>query len=375
MSATFLVAGALIALLLSAGLAAAIERFADRIGAVARPRDDRWHDEPVPLLGGVAIYLTVVVVSLVFLPLRDVRSGLLLAGGSMIFLLGLVDDFRTLTPRTKLTVETLVALGLAAVGLRLTLTPYPIVNVTVTVIWIVGLVNALNLLDNIDGLAAGIAVIAASFRLALFVMDGNDAEALTAAIFIGATAGFLIHNWHPASIFMGDAGSLFLGFYLAGLGLIGDWPYSRGTASVLIVPVLLLLVPIFEATWLTITRRLSGRSIAAGGRDHVSHRLVRSGISEQRAVALLYGIAILSGLLGLLSHRFGLSRTGVLIAFAAIALVIFAVRLAQLAPDTAKSQVRGASPSGTDRRVGRDGRRGNGEPQSPALARGRRGIG
>lgn len=323
---------ALAAFLLATGLTAACRPVARRVGAVAGSSGERWRNEPVPLLGGVAIHVAVVVTTLVVLPRSDGRIGLLLAGSSLIFALGLLDDFRPLAPRTKLGVEGAVAVAIAALGLQLRITPYPLLNFLVTVVWIVGLTNALNLLDNMDGLAAGIAIIAGGFRLALFLMDGNGSEAIAAAIFVGATAGFLMHNWNPASVFMGDAGSLFLGFYLAGLNLVGDWPYSRGTAAVLIVPVLILLVPIFETIWVTITRKLRRRPIAEGGRDHVSHHLVVAGRSEQRTVLLLYSIALGSGFLGLLSYQYGLSRTGVLVAFATIAMLIFGVRLARTSP-------------------------------------------
>ena len=337
----------LLALVLSVVLTAFCKVLARRLGVFSVPRPDRWRHEPVPLLGGVAIFLSVLILNLVFFPALDAPIRILLAGGSVIFILGLVDDFHPLRPRTKLVVQVLVAAALIALGLQLRLTSYPLLNMTITLVWVVGIVNAFNLLDNMDGLAAGIGVIAGCFRLALFLLDGNGPEALVTAIFIGATAGFLVHNMHPASIFMGDAGSLFLGFYLAGLCLIGDWPYSRGIASVLVVPVLLLLVPIFEATLITVTRGLAHRRISEGGCDHTSHRLVGLGLSEQWAVMLLYAFAFGSGLLALLSYRYGLSRTAVLIAFLGLGLVIFGVRLAAVGlhfDDAARAD---AQPEGT----------------------------
>ena len=337
----------LLALALSVILTALCKTLAHRLRAVDVPSADRWHREPVPLLGGVAIFLAVLIPNLFFFPALNDPIRILLAGGSVIFILGLVDDFRPLEPRTKLVVQILVAAALVALGLQLRLTSYPMLNITVTLVWVVGIVNAFNLLDNMDGLAAGIGVIAGCFRLALFLIDGNGPEALVTAIFIGATAGFLVHNMHPASIFMGDAGSLFLGFYLAGLCLIGDWPYSRGIASVLVVPVLILLVPIFEATLMTVTRGLTRRRISEGGRDHTSHRLVVLGLSEQWAVMLLYAVASGSGFLGLLSYRYGLSRTGVLIAFLGLGLVLFGVRLAAVSLHLDDAARPDAQPEGT----------------------------
>lgn len=323
----------LLALILSVILTACCKKLASRLQAFDVPRADRWGREPVPVLGGVAIFLAVLIPNLFFFSALDAPMRILLAGGSVIFVLGLVDDFRPLEPRTKLVVQVLVAAAVVGLGLQLRLTSYPLLNVTISLVWVVGIVNAFNLLDNMDGLAAGIAVIAGGFRLVLFLIDGNGPEALMAVIFIGATAGFLVHNRHPASIYMGDAGSLFVGFYLAGLSLIGDWPYSRGIASVLVVPVLILLVPIFETTLVTVTRRLTHRRISEGGRDHASHRLVLLGLSEQGAVMALYAVALGSGFLALLSYRYGLSRTAVLIVFLGLGLAILGVRLAAVGPD------------------------------------------
>src|SRR5687767_14796460 len=122
---------------------------------------------------------------------------------------------------------------------------------------------------------------------------------MLAATLLGACLGFLVYNFNPASIFMGDTGSLFLGFMVAGLSLVGGWPYSRGTTLVLLLPVLVVLVPIFDTTFVTVTRKLSGRPVSQGGRDHTSHRLVALGMSERRATLLLYMFAALSGALAL----------------------------------------------------------------------------
>jgi len=337
----------LLALVLSMILTAGCKTLAHRLQAFDVPRADRWGREPVPVLGGVAIFLAVLIPNLFFFSTLDAPMRILLAGGSVIFILGLVDDFRPLEPRTKLAVQVLVAAVVVGLGLQLRLTSYPLLNVTISLVWLVGIINAFNLLDNMDGLAAGIAVIAGGFRLVLFLLDGNGPEAFMAVILIGATAGFLVFNRHPASIYMGDAGSLFVGFYLAGLSLIGDWPYSRGIASVLVVPVLILLVPIFETALVTVTRRLTHRRISQGGRDHASHRLVLLGLSEQGAVMLLYAVALGSGFLALLSYRYGLSRTAVLIVFLGLGLVMLGVRLAAVGPDLDDAAPPAPQPDGT----------------------------
>lgn len=317
----------LVAFFLSAMSIAPSRRIAIRVGAVALPRSDRWRREPVPLLGGAAIYAAFAATTLLAVPMADPRVALLLGVGSGVFLLGVWDDMRALGPRAKLAAEVVAAIVLVAFGLQLRATEYPLVNAVVTVLWVVGMVNAINLLDNMDGLAAGVTVIAGCFQLAVFFMDGDGTAALMSAILIGATAGFLMFNWRPASIFMGDAGSLFLGFYLAGLPLeVGE--RAARNASLPIAVALILLVPIFEMTWVTITRGLQRRPIAGGGRDHVSHHLVALGLPEQLAVAIIYAVAIAVGTVGAMTYRFGVGRVAPLIALTLLALVIFGVLLA-----------------------------------------------
>lgn len=326
---TLLLSAALLAFGLAAAFTPACRRLAVSLNAYDRPDAERWHRAPVPLLGGVAIFGAVVLPT-VFVAGSNAAVWGLLGGSSALFVVGLVDDIRPFKPQLKVVGQILVASAMMSLGLELRLTSYPLLNIVITLVWIVGITNAINLLDNMDGLAAGIALITAGFRLTFFLMDGNVAEAVLAAILVGALLGFLIYNWNPASIFMGDAGSLFVGCYVAGLSLIGGWPYSRGIASVLVFPVLILLVPIFDTAFVTITRTLANRPISVGGRDHTSHRLVALGLSEPKAVAFFYGVAIFSGLVALFSYQYGLSYSLVFIAFLAIGLAILGVYIAGL---------------------------------------------
>ena len=217
---------AVLAFAVSFGLTVLVKRLAQRVGAVAVPVADRWHRGRVPLLGGLAIGAAVLVAAAV-VPIRDIGMLWLLAGATVLLAVGTVDDLRPLKPQSKLVVQILVAAALAGLGLQLRLTGYAALDVLITLVWIVGITNALNLLDNMDGLAAGIAAITAGFRVVFLLADGNVEGAALAAAVVGASAGFLVHNFNPASIFMGDAGSLFLGVMVAGLSLVGGWPYSR----------------------------------------------------------------------------------------------------------------------------------------------------
>ena len=327
---TRLVLAGLVGFLAAFVLTPACRFLALRLGIVARPTQDRWHREIIPLLGGIALWAGWSMAIAAFGLLRVPLVPTLLGGGFFLFIVGLIDDMRPLGPQTKIILQVLVASVMVLMGLQLHLTETQVVDQLITLLWIVAVTNAFNLLDNMDGLAAGVAAIAASFRLAFFVMDGNLEGALLSAALVGVALGFLCYNFSPASIFMGDAGSLFLGFTVSGLSLIGGYPYSRGTFSVLLFPALILLVPIFDATLVTVARVISGRRISQGGRDHASHRLVALGLSERRAVLLLYLVAAASGTSAVLSYRFGLSRSVVLIGLMLVGLGLFAVLLGRL---------------------------------------------
>lgn len=300
-----LVALGLAGFALSFLLTLAAKRIAPRLGVVAHPANDRWHRSTVPLLGGVAVALPVVA-ALVLLPGPTTERAVLLAGPSLMLLVGLADDVRPLSPRWKLLPQVALAMAVAASGVQLRLTGEPLANAALTVLWIVGVTNAFNLLDNMDGLAAGIAAITVGFRLAFFALDGNLEAGGTAAVFVGAALGFLAHNFPPASIFMGDAGSFFTGSFVAILCLTGGYPYSRHVVSVLLIPALIVLVPILDTSFVTLTRTLAGRPIYMGGRDHLSHRLVALGLKEREAVAALYALAAASGLAAIATYRLGI---------------------------------------------------------------------
>jgi len=310
----------------SVGLVYAVRPLAHRLGAVATPKADRWHRGTIPLLGGLAIAGAFLVAALVQPP--TTWQGLALVSGAMaLSLVGLVDDLRPLRPQMKFLLQLVVASAVVAGGIRLGLTGIAPIDDLVTLLWLVGVTNALNLLDNMDGLAAGIGLIASGFRCYFFLVDGNLEGAALAAALCGALAGFLVFNFQPASIFMGDTGSLFIGMMVGGLNVLGPSPYNRGTVAVLMLPVLLLLVPLFDTLFVSVARTIAGRSIAQGGRDHTSHRLVSLGLSERGAVIALYGMAFGSGVVAALSYRYGLSYTVTLVGLLAIGLVVLGAKL------------------------------------------------
>jgi UDP-GlcNAc:undecaprenyl-phosphate GlcNAc-1-phosphate transferase len=302
---------------------------ARRVGAVARPRGDRWHQRPIPLLGGLAIALGAAVACA---PILTGWSPLvvLAAGGAACVLIGLVDDLRPLKPQTKLTAQLVVATAVVSAGLRLQVTGIEWCDMLLSLLWLVALSNAFNLLDNMDGLAAGVAGIAALAHALIFLDAGQlDAARLAAAI-AGACAGFLVYNLHPASIFMGDAGSLFLGFTLGGLGLVAGSSQPAGTLTPILLPVLVVLVPIFDTVFVTIHRFAAGRPISQGGRDHASHRLVAAGFTERQAVGAIYAAAGVSALMALAMVRYGPGDSGVAIALFGVGVVLLGVFLGRV---------------------------------------------
>jgi UDP-GlcNAc:undecaprenyl-phosphate GlcNAc-1-phosphate transferase len=309
-----------------------VRTVARRTGLVAKPRADRWHRRPTALFGGVGIFLAVLLASLIR-PVGDFAGDrILLVCSAGMFLIGLVDDLIQLRPYAKLVGQIVLATAFTLFGLRLHWLSSSVLDQALTIFWLVGIANALNLLDNLDGLAGGVAAIAAAYLIYICDASGLHAEAGLAAIFCGAVVGFLVFNFNPASIFMGDCGSLFLGFFLGGLTLVPARAISLGgdVLAVLAVPVLLLLIPIVDTTLVTISRKLHGRAVSKGGRDHTSHRLVALGLTERKAAFVLWALAAASGAIAVLVRRLEWPIAIVLIPMFGILLVFFLIMLGRV---------------------------------------------
>jgi UDP-GlcNAc:undecaprenyl-phosphate GlcNAc-1-phosphate transferase len=291
--------GTLCTLGLALLLTLSVRFFARKIGVVALPRKDRWHQKPTALLGGIAIYTAFVAGFFLFAP-RSTEGYAILGAGTLLFVTGLVDDFFQIKPYMKLVLQLIAAAFVVYCDIRLPWTNYQAINDLITIFWLVGITNAINLLDNMDGLSGGISVISCLFLAISFLINGQTSEAMMPVLLGSAVLGFLVFNFNPASIFMGDCGSMFLGFTLGGMALMSEYGRTRNLTAVLLTPVLILMIPIFDTCMVTFARKLSGRRVSQGGRDHTSHRLVALGMSERRAVLMLYSFAVLSGLLALL---------------------------------------------------------------------------
>jgi UDP-GlcNAc:undecaprenyl-phosphate GlcNAc-1-phosphate transferase len=301
-----------ISLVLSALLTPLVRRLALRRGWLDHALDARKiHGRPIPRLGGVAIVLSFyapmlgmlaypTALSLQFYA-EPVRAVALLGGAACIALLGLYDDMRGATAWGKLTVQFAVALGLWFAGLRVEHVTLPglgafdlgLWSLPVTLLWVAGVINAMNLIDGLDGLAGGVALLALSTSFVVAFFRGGATMALLSAALGGGVLGFLVYNFNPASIFMGDTGSMFLGFVLAAGAMVSTSKAS--TAVAILVPLLSLGVPLTDTLLAVARRARAGRPIFSADRDHIHHRLLAAGLSQRQAVLVLYGASLLLG--------------------------------------------------------------------------------
>jgi len=321
----------LIALILCLGFIPLTRLLSNRYGVVAYPRDDRWHSKPTPKIGGVALFIAFCIAVLISQSVFGInqRNWPLLFGAGVIFILGLVDDLKRISPTAKLIGEIIAASIVVFFGRNIEFFSDDFTNIIVTLIWLVGITNAINLLDNMDGLASGVSLIAASLLSYLFWRSGAVDLFVISLALVGALLGFLVFNFPPASIFMGDSGSLFLGFTLSALA-IARIPQASDLFAVMGVPTLLFLLPILDTSLVTITRILRGQSPTQGGRDHTSHRLIAFGLSERQAVLILYTVAIISGILGVVLESIDYTISLILIPIVIVGLALLTAYLGRL---------------------------------------------
>ena len=294
---------------------------------VAAPRADRWHTRSTPLLGGPGIMaglLLAVGVALAanLIPASRELAGIV-GGCAILFVAGLLDDIFRLSPIAKIAAQAGAAILVLASGVRVEIVHNEVAAWVLGFVWLVGITNAFNLLDNMDGLAATLAAIACSFfAIDAFTAHPSHTVALLSLAVCFACLGFLPYNLRlngPAAVFMGDSGSQVLGFALACLGLAASWTVASSTVATLLLPILVLAVPILDTTLVTIVRLLEGRPVTRGGRDHTSHRLVYQGLSDKRAVVLLCVVSAALGLTSLAYKVLGntlVTLAGALVTFA-----------------------------------------------------------
>jgi len=321
-----------------------VRKMALKQGWMAIPSQERWHKKPTALMGGIAIFSAMVLplayradyASLVPHLLGAAPAGHLpsltavtLIGVIFLFGLGLVDDFINIKPHSKLLGQILTASLVTFLGFRLQWVTSLTLDTMLTITWIVGITNAFNLLDNMDGLCAGVGLVGSLFLAYLFLPLDPAGTAVGLAL-AGALLAFLVFNFNPASIFMGDCGSLPIGFTLAMLSLAYAGRPTVSGLSTYAVPIMIMLVPLLDTTMVTLIRILSGRKAMKGGKDHTSHRLVLMGFSEKGAVLFLYGIGAVAGIAAVFVTRTDSLTSPSVIIPLGVAVLLMAVYLAQI---------------------------------------------
>lgn len=321
------------ALGLSLGLTPLALRFARRRDILDHPGGHKSHDQAVPYLGGLAMagaFVLVIVIAAAYLrPPSGFRELVVILVSALgLALVGFIDDLRGLGVSVRLAAQAAAGTMLWTIGSGVQLFETGWLNLLLTLVWVIGITNAFNLLDNMDGLSAGVAAITALSLFTIAAVNGQILVGALALALAGCAAGFLKQNFHPATIYMGDAGSLFLGFLLAAIAI--RLRFEAPTYQTFLVPITALGVPILDTTLVTVTRLLHGRSPLTGGRDHVSHRLVFVGIPVPISVGLIYGATLAHGWIALAISRVDTVTGYILAGFVVTADVFVGVLLARV---------------------------------------------
>ncbi len=315
-----------------------VRKIAIKIGAIDVPKDDRrMHKNPVPRMGGLAIFIGIIVAIVYSIVASIIESnGIIfydrivgfILGATIIVIMGICDDRKPIKAIYKLIIQIVAACIAVYFGVRIGPIAIPFLDETyfmlgmleipLTIIWIVGITNAINFIDGLDGLATGITCISSVSLLFIFLLTGQSVEAIfLAAIMVGATMGFLPFNFNPAKIFMGDTGSNFLGFSLAILSILGL--AKTYTAISVLVPIIILAVPIFDTGFAIIRRIINKKSPMEADKGHIHHKLIEAGLSTRQAVFVLYAICALLGMLAIVLVDSSLWKVIILI----IAILVF----------------------------------------------------
>lgn len=293
-----------LALIISLLATPLVSKLAFKLGAVDRPDKRKVHSRLMPRLGGLAIYLGFTVTMLITGEIKQQMAGLLL-GGSIIVLIGVLDDIRDISPRMKLLGQIAAAAVAVYFGIEVTRITNPFGGtieldwlnfqwgLPLTVLWIIGITNAINLIDGLDGLAGGLSAIAALTLAVIGWREGSPEIVMPALILAAGTIGFLRHNFYPAKIFMGDSGSMFLGYTLACLSVIGLT--KTATVVSVFIPILVLGIPIFDTLFAIIRRYINNQPIFKADKEHLHHRLLEIGLSHRQTVLAIYGVNLVLG--------------------------------------------------------------------------------
>ncbi len=322
--------GLVLAFVLALMLTPLVKKLAIKIGAIDKPNQRKVHDRIMPRMGGLAIFFAFAIVAIYMLMTGTFESPNIilgfLFGGAAIVLVGALDDKFELSPKWKLLGQTIAAAIVVAFGVKIDIISVPFsdsyidlgwLSIPITMFWIVAITNAVNLIDGLDGLAAGVSAIATTTIMILSIIMGNIPVFIICAILLGSIIGFLFFNFYPAKIFMGDTGALFLGFMLASLSILG---YKQAAFVSFVIPFLILGVPLSDTFFAIIRRKLNNKPISVADKSHLHHCLLRLGLSHRNTVLVIYAIAAFFGLSAIILSQVSLWATIAL--FAVLMLII-----------------------------------------------------
>lgn len=305
-------------------------KFAKKKGFLDVPKDNRRvHKKPIPVGGGIAMVISVSILMLFFLP---INKGLVmtLIASLIIAISGLYDDKKGLSPKLKFIFQILAAVILIIGGMKIEFVTNPfdsndallilnMLSIPVTIFWVCGITNTINLIDGLDGLASGVSMICAISMFFITYNMGRYDVSLVCALVAGACLGFLPFNFNPAKIFMGDTGALYLGFMLSYISISGF--LKQAAILMIFVPVLILGVPVFDTAFAMVRRKLSGKSMVEADKGHLHHRLLKMGLNQRQTVVILYSISAIFGLLANLISKFH-SSIALVISIGVIVLIL-----------------------------------------------------
>ncbi len=324
----------LIAFVLALATTPLVRAIAARLGAMAYPNERSVHSRPVPYLGGVAIYVASVASILLTGPQDKATKQAIIFGGLVILVFGIIDDLYILKPWQKIVGQLASAITVVAIGVDIAFMTDPFTGairflgalaIPLTIIWVVSFENLINLSDGLDGLAAGISGITALVTVFVSARAGVPSVSLAAAAIAGSVLGFLPYNFHPASVFMGDAGAMYLGLALSVISVQGL--VKSTVAMAVFAPILALLVPISDAAFAVVRRRASGKPVSRADHDHIHHRLLELGLGHKQAVITIYIVTGVFGILGMFSTFLPVSGSGPIAGLAVLGLLIIAYRM------------------------------------------------
>ncbi len=325
---------AVISVVLSALFTPLVKKIAFRFKVLDVPRDKRKiHKKPIPLLGGLAIYCSFVLTLLLKAGALSMAEKGIIVGASVIVAGGIIDDKFDIRPRYKLIFQTLASIILILSGVKITLITNPmltsnqylnigILSIPLTILWVIGITNALNLIDGLDGLAAGVALISSITIFIIAIINKRADAAVMTAILSGAILGFLPYNFNPATIFMGDTGAQLLGFLLASISMEGT--IKSAAAFAIAVPILALGIPIYDTIFAMIRRKINGRPIMQADRGHLHHRLMDMGFTQRQTVVIMYLISAILGSFAIIAMQISNQRAYMVLTAVMLLLVLLA---------------------------------------------------